>query len=407
MWHWAADAIAETKKHPPKRLRADLTREQKTWRRRDATNSRNKKLADQEFKTLSKDKVGTKTLGDAKRALQRTISETGTSLGKKIKDLTNTTKAMARTINTAVTKADQALKATADLSKKHTKLSRDCLSDRQDHGGNLTSLNLLGSGNCVQHIGDDVTTKEEEVTVAALHASPSTTLLEHEMVVTLAAYFAESGSFTEHTDLGFDLTPTPAEAVADADVGAPAVVDLDDASATIAYSDGVLRLKVTPDCDDNTTKTYQAGTKSTGSITCVAKANLIDGETVTLEDAKGTSKVFEFDVAGDGVTAGRVQVDVSGDTTATEVAATLAAAINGSVLRMTATPSAAVVNLEQDDALAAGNTTIAETVADAGFTVVSFSGGVDRDEYTVTVDVSGVALLANVPDFVYKWIVVA
>jgi len=69
-------------------------------------------------------------------------------------------------------------------------------------------------------------------------------------------------------------------------------------------------------------------------ITCPAVADLSDGDTVTLFD--GAQEVtFEFDVAGDGVAASNTQVDVSGDTTASEVAATLRTALNASALGVT------------------------------------------------------------------------
>lgn len=69
----------------------------------------------------------------------------------------------------------------------------------------------------------------------------------------------------------------------------------------------------------------------------LAKAALVDTDTLTLDDGINTPVVFEFDVAGDGVTAGRVQIDISGDTTDAEVAATTVAAINGaSNLNLTA-----------------------------------------------------------------------
>lgn len=61
-------------------------------------------------------------------------------------------------------------------------------------------------------------------------------------------------------------------------------------------------------------------------VTCTTKANAADTDffTITLS---GVATVYEFDKAGDGVTTGRVQVDISTDTTAAEVAARLRTAI--------------------------------------------------------------------------------
>ena len=121
-----------------------------------------------------------------------------------------------------------------------------------------------------------------------------------------------------------------------------------------------------------------ASSDATGSVTCVAKANLIDGETVTI-----AGKTYEFDVAGDGVTGGNVAVDVSAATTAVTVALALAGAISSegdcSVVWDGLTDTLGLVNLTPG---AAGNVTITDTVADAGFTHTGFTGGADG---TVTV----------------------
>lgn len=118
--------------------------------------------------------------------------------------------------------------------------------------------------------------------------------------------------------------------------------------------------------------------KATGTITCVAVANLIDGETVTLDDGVNAPVVFEFDVNGTGVGGSNVQVDVSLDTSAIEVAATLHAAINGvgAGLAITSVDNLdGTLTLTNDAVGTAGNETITETVADAGFTVTGMAGG--------------------------------
>ena len=111
---------------------------------------------------------------------------------------------------------------------------------------------------------------------------------------------------------------------------------------------------------------------ATGTITCVAVADLVDGQTVTIA---GT--VYEFDVAGDGVGGGNETVDVSTLTTDLEVADALATAING------VGDVDAVDNLDGTISLthlttgAAGNVAITETVVNAGFVVAGMSGGAD------------------------------
>lgn len=121
--------------------------------------------------------------------------------------------------------------------------------------------------------------------------------------------------------------------------------------------------------------------KATGAITCIAKADFVDGETLTIGD--GThSVVFEFDVAGNGVTPGRTAVDISGATTAASVAVILDAAINGITTGLTVTSTDnldGTLSLENDATGALGNVVITETVANAGFLVSGMSGGVDEN----------------------------
>lgn len=117
--------------------------------------------------------------------------------------------------------------------------------------------------------------------------------------------------------------------------------------------------------------------KATGTITCVPKASLVDGETFTISDGVNTPTVFEFDVAGDGVTPGNVAVDVSGATTALDVATIVKTAINGVVgtLLVTAVDNlTGIVYLTADDYGTVANVTITETVTDSGFVVTGMSG---------------------------------
>lgn len=103
-------------------------------------------------------------------------------------------------------------------------------------------------------------------------------------------------------------------------------------------------------------------------VTCVAKASLVDTDFITITTPLGT-KVYEFDTAGNGVTAGRVQVNVSTDTTAATVAARLRTAIlaNQAELRVVDPANGTL----QVDLVESPSLTITENVADAGFTITA------------------------------------
>jgi len=121
---------------------------------------------------------------------------------------------------------------------------------------------------------------------------------------------------------------------------------------------------------------------ATGSITAVAKALFIDGETLTLQDGINSSVVFEFDTASNGVTPGRVEIDIGLATSAIDVATSMVDAINtASNLNLLATNAAgttAIVTLVNVGAGGAGNSpavTWSDTVADAGFLITQPVGG--------------------------------
>lgn len=100
-------------------------------------------------------------------------------------------------------------------------------------------------------------------------------------------------------------------------------------------------------------------------ITCVTKANLAEGDALTIT-IDGLAKIFEFDKAPDGIVAGRVLVDVSADTTAAQVAARLRTAIIASfpATGLTVTDNAdGTLTVIQIGAQVA----MAEAVANAGF----------------------------------------
>lgn len=120
---------------------------------------------------------------------------------------------------------------------------------------------------------------------------------------------------------------------------------------------------------------------ATGTITCIAQASLVDGESVVLTDPGGTAYTFWIDqtgtyVPGGGYDAENLQVDISGDTTDADVATTLAAVIDATIFTAPA-PAAAVIAVTQSDPGGAGNVAITETVTNVGFTVTGFAGGTD------------------------------
>lgn len=115
---------------------------------------------------------------------------------------------------------------------------------------------------------------------------------------------------------------------------------------------------------------------ATATITCVAKASLADTDYITIPDGINAPVLYEFDTAGDGVTGGRVQVDVSADTTAAQVAARLRTAILANQPTLDVTDNAdGTLTLTHKWPGAGGNVTITENVANAGFLVSGFTGG--------------------------------
>lgn len=126
------------------------------------------------------------------------------------------------------------------------------------------------------------------------------------------------------------------------------------------------------------TGTYNTPVAAAGSITTVAAASLVDGETFTLNDGSHTATIFEFD-SNSSITGGRTAVTITGGMTATQVRDAMVSAINGvaGTLAITAAPGTSAQVLLTNDAVgSAGNTTITETVANAGFLVNNMSGGV-------------------------------
>ena len=123
------------------------------------------------------------------------------------------------------------------------------------------------------------------------------------------------------------------------------------------------------------------GGRAKGTITCVAKASMADGDYITIGDGINVPVLYEFDTVPDGVTGGRTVVDISADTADQDVAARLVTAINATQLTLSA---AAGTTVGTDDHIitvthkwpgAGGNVTMTENVANAGFLVTGFVGG--------------------------------
>ncbi len=127
--------------------------------------------------------------------------------------------------------------------------------------------------------------------------------------------------------------------------------------------------------------------KAGGTITCTAQANYVDGENMAvITNEYGVVTTFEADPAADGATAGSIAVDISGDTSAIDVAATLTPLINTNCPWLTATAVGdGTITLSHDRAGASGNAvTITENVVNAGHIVpATLTGGVDGDNTLV------------------------
>lgn len=123
------------------------------------------------------------------------------------------------------------------------------------------------------------------------------------------------------------------------------------------------------------------GIRAIGSIVVVAVVSLLDGEIFTISDGENTPVVFEYDVNGTGVTAGRRRVNVSAVTTSPDVALITALAIEQArvdgVLDIAASADGvgAAVILTASLIGSQANVAITESVADAGFVVAGMAGG--------------------------------
>jgi len=130
--------------------------------------------------------------------------------------------------------------------------------------------------------------------------------------------------------------------------------------------------------------TPMAGTKPTGTINCIIQSWMGDGDYFTLDDGTNPAVNFWFNVTGiytppGGYNSTNIEVDISGDTTSSEVATTVRTAINGvgASLLITASGSGNVVTLTHDNFGTEGNKAVTENVTNVNFTVAGMSGGTD------------------------------
>jgi FlaG/FlaF family flagellin (archaellin) len=123
-------------------------------------------------------------------------------------------------------------------------------------------------------------------------------------------------------------------------------------------------------------KPAQVLARASGTITCVAKASLVDGDYLTIGDGMSPAKLYEFDLTPNGVTAGRIVVDVSADTSAAQVAARLRTAILANQPSLGVTDNGdGTLSITHNWAGSGGNVAMTENVTNAGFTVSGLSGG--------------------------------
>ena len=148
-------------------------------------------------------------------------------------------------------------------------------------------------------------------------------------------------------------------------------------STYLRVDGGVGTAKYIKESGTSTTGWKPDGVKATGTITCTTFANYADTDYMTIGDGLSAPKLYEFDTAGDGVTAGRIQVNISGATTAADVATILKTAIDVNQPALSVVRTSGVLAVTHKMVGVIGNVTITENVANAAHTVAGMSGGVD------------------------------
>lgn len=139
-----------------------------------------------------------------------------------------------------------------------------------------------------------------------------------------------------------------------------------------------------------------AGVKATAIMATVTFANLLSGDNFTVSDGVNTVLFVFQKTAAFGVAPTSVAVNVVGDVTAADVRDSIIAAVNASILDVTATNTgAAEVTLTNDNQNIAivlqNNTDNAEAVVNAGFTLADFAGATASDSLTTAEAVDSAA----------------
>lgn len=136
--------------------------------------------------------------------------------------------------------------------------------------------------------------------------------------------------------------------------------------------------------------------KATGAFTVGAKAIYIDGENMIVATSpEGVVDTFEADVAGDGVTAGSIQVNISAATDAASVGVILAAAMVANLPWLTVVDNldGTITATADEPGAESNNATFTENVTDGGHIVpATLTGGLDAGgplDRRVQVDISG------------------
>ena len=184
--------------------------------------------------------------------------------------LSNRVKQLSSFLDSCTVKADQALNNAVALSSNLTRHSNE----QQALIANLTTeLNRQGqalSGNIklYESIG------EEEISAALLNAAATGTF-EKELLVSLVSEVVD-GETTHQFVHPWALFPVvqSAEIVADPDIVAPTVKMWDDPLAALAFSSGVLHLRVIFD-DAGVTKTYAAEDEVTVTVKTASDSKLL------------------------------------------------------------------------------------------------------------------------------------
>ena len=121
------------------------------------------------------------------------------------------------------------------------------------------------------------------------------------------------------------------------------------------------------------------GNLSSGFIAVVDAAEIVDTETLTIDETLLPSVTFEFDKNGLCCAGNNVAVPIAGGANEPQVGSALAAAIdsdNGFVLFVNASAGAgSIVQLTYQFPTSLGNFPIAESVADPGFVATALTGG--------------------------------